>query len=220
MPFFSKEEIIQRMAEKRAEEGSSVRADYNLALIILGAALFEKRLKSGEDYGTHPVHVGMANTRSLKKKIVGILHDVVEDSNWTLDDLRAVGFREEIVAAVDAMTHRDDEGYFDTVFRAGLDLIATDKKIEDLSHNMDMSRHYAMVSPKDVERTNKYKIAHAYLVAIKKGDIRRGTPVLEFVKTSPQFADQVEPLRLAVKYTGAQPPATAGNGGSKASPGP
>lgn len=219
MAFFSKEEIINRMAEKRAELGTGARADYNLALIILGSALFEKRLKSGEDYGTHPVHVGMVNTRSLKKKIVGILHDVVEDSNWELSDLRKVGFRDEIVDAVDCMTHRDDEGYFDTVFRAGMNLIATDKKIEDLSHNMDMSRHYAMVSPKDVERTNKYKIAHAYLVAIKKGDIKRGTAVMDFVKTSPLFAGQDEPQRLAQKYT-MQPPVIAPKGGVGGAPRP
>ncbi len=212
MSFFSKEEIINRMAEKRAAEGQSVRADYNLALIILGSALFEKRLKSGEDYGTHPVHVGMTNTRSLKKKIVGILHDVVEDSDWTLDDLRKVGFREEIVAAVDAMTHRDGELYFDSIQRAGLNLIGTDKKIEDLTHNMDMSRHYGMVSPKDVERTNKYKIAHAYLVAIKKGDIARGTRVIDFVASSPLFAGQDEPMRVALKYT--TPPATPKVAGS------
>jgi hypothetical protein len=201
MAFFTKTEIIERMAQKRAEMGSSVRADYNLALVILGSSLFEKRLKSGDDYGLHPVHVGMTNTRSLKKKIVGILHDVVEDSDWTLDDLRAVGFRAEIVNGVDAMTHRAGELYFDSVRRAGLDLIGTDKKIEDLTHNMDMSRHYGMVSPKDVERTNKYKIAHAYLVAIKKGDIRRGSRVIDFVAASPLFAGQDEALRVARKYT-------------------
>ncbi len=206
MSFFSKEEIIQRMAEKRASEGSNVRADYNLALIILGSALFEKRLKSGEDYGTHPVHVGMSNTRSLKKKIVGILHDVVEDSDWTLDDLRAVGFRAEIVDAVDAMTHREGELYFDSIERAGLNLIGTDKKIEDLTHNMDMSRHYGMVSAKDVERTNKYKISHAYLVGIKKGDVARGSRVIDFVRSSPLFAGDAEALRVALKYT--TPPAT------------
>ncbi len=201
MSFFTKQEIIQRMAEKRAELGQGARADFNLSLIILGSSLFEKRLKSGEDYGTHPVHVGMTNTRSLKKKIVGILHDVVEDSDWTLDDLRAVGFREEIVAAVDAMTHRAGELYFDSILRAGVNLLATDKKIEDLTHNMDHSRNYGMVSPKDVERTNKYKIAHAYLVGIKKGDVVRGTPVIDFVKNGPLFAGQEEPLRVALKYT-------------------
>lgn len=201
MSFFSKEEIIQRMLEKRAEIGSSVRADYNLALIILGSSLFEKRLKSGEDYGTHPVHVGMTNTRSLKKKIVGILHDVVEDSDWTLDDLRAVGFSNEIVDAVDAMTHRDGELYFDSIERAGLNLIGTDKKIEDLTHNMDMSRNYGMVSAKDVERTNKYKIAQAYLVGIKKGDVERGSRVIDFVAASSLFAGQQEPMQVALKYT-------------------
>ena len=101
MSFFTKEEIIDRMVEKRVEFGDGARADFNLALLILGSALFEKRLKSGNDYGEHPVHVGMTNTRSTDKKVIGILHDVVEDSDWTLDDLRTVGFSERIVSAVD-----------------------------------------------------------------------------------------------------------------------
>lgn len=202
MAFFTKQEIISRMAEKRAELRTVARADYNLALIILGSALFEKRLKSGEDYGSHPVHVGMSNTRSLKKKIVGILHDVVEDSDWELDDLRKVGYTEEIVQAVDAMTHREGvERYFDSIERCSLNLIGTDKKIEDLTHNMDMSRHYNMVSAKDVERTNKYKIAHGYLVAVKKGHIPRGFPVKDFVAQNDLFAGQPKAQKIARKYS-------------------
>lgn len=207
MSFFTKQEIIARMIEKRVELGADARADFNLALLILGSALFEKRLKSGEDYGTHPVHVGMTNTRSLKKKIVGILHDVVEDSDWTCDDLRTVGFSDEIVDAVDAMTHRAGELYFDSIERCGLNDIAIDKKIEDLSHNMDMSRHYGMVSAKDVERTNKYKISHAYLVAIKKGDIARGTSVIDFISNDARFSADAEAMRVGVKYSTPKPDA-------------
>ncbi len=141
MSFFSKDEIIARMQEKRAELGADkVRADTNMALLILGSALFENRLKSGRDYGEHPVHVGVSNTRSNSKRIIGLLHDVVEDSDWTVDDLRKVGFSERIVKAVEAMTHTKAEPYFDAIERCSLNPDAVDKKIEDLSHNMDMSR--------------------------------------------------------------------------------
>jgi len=202
MPFFLKREIIARMQEKRAEMGDDARADFNLALLILGSALFENRLKSGKDYGTHPVHVAMANTRSDAKQIIGILHDVVEDSDWVLDDLRAVGFSERIVAGVDGMTHRPGELYFDSIQRCGRNPDSLDKKIEDLSHNMDMSRTPALPKDKDMERLKKYIIAHTYLVAIKKGDIPAGTPVFAFVIVSPEFAAQRdEAVKIAEKYT-------------------
>ena len=201
MSFFTKEEIIDRMVEKRAELGDGARADFNMALLILGSALFDKRLKSGHDYGEHPVHVGMANTRSTDKMIIGILHDVVEDSEWTLDDLSTVGFSERIVFAVDGMTHRPNEPYFGTLQRCGLNIDSIDKKIEDLSHNMDTSRMTSLMTEKDFERTNKYKIALAYLVSIKKGRTAPGTRVIDFVKSCSDFKGDSAAIALAQKYS-------------------
>ena len=201
MPFFTKEEIIDRMVEKRVEFGDGARADFNLALLILGSALFEKRLKSGNDYGEHPVHVGMTNTRSTDKKVIGILHDVVEDSDWTLDDLRTVGFSERIVSAVDGMTHRPNEPYFGTLQRCGLNSDSIDKKIEDLSHNMDASRLTALMTEKEFERTNKYKIALAYLVSVKKGETTPGTTVIDFVMSCSDFKGDTAAITLAQKYS-------------------
>ncbi len=202
MSLFSKDEIIQRLQEKRAELGpDAVRADFNLALVILGSALFEQRLKSGRDYGEHPVHVGMNNTRSNTKRIIGILHDVVEDSDWTLDDLRKAGFSERVVKAVEAMTHTKDEPYFDAIERCSLNEDATDKKIEDLSHNMDMSRTERFSTAKDIERLNKYNISRAFLVAVKKGRVSPGSSIPDFVKTRKDLAGQPAAAELLKKYS-------------------
>lgn len=205
--FFTKQEIIDRMVEKRREMGNDARADFNLALLILGSALFGNKLKSGRDYGEHPIHVGMINTRSHSKQIIGILHDVVEDSDWTLDDLRTVGFSERIVSAVDGLTHRPDELYFDTVERGSKNPDTVDRKIEDLSHNMDTSRNTALITEKDVERIHKYTIARAYLVSIKQGDTQPGSPVAAFVATDPDFVKQPRAAEIVKKYSTPKAPA-------------
>ncbi len=183
---FTKQEIIDRALEKKAAD-PNYRADLNLALLILSSALFDKRLWSGRDYGEHPLHVGMSNTRSNTKKIIGILHDVVEDSDWTLDDLRKVGYSERIVAAVDAMTHRDGERYFDSIERCSLNADGVDKKIEDLSHNMDTSRNERFLKQKDVDRLNKYSLSRAFLLAVKKKKVEPGSSIVDFVKSRPDF---------------------------------
>lgn len=202
MPFFSREEIIQRMQEKRAELGDdAARADTNLALIILGSALFENRLKSGRDYGEHPLHVGVSNTRSNTKRIIGLLHDVVEDSDWTIDDLRKVGFSERVVRGVEAMTHAKGEHYFDAIERCSLNPDAVDKKIEDLTHNMDMSRSGKFTSDKDVERLNKYTVSRAFLVAVKKGQVMPGSSIPDFVRSRQDMSSAPVVPPLLKKYS-------------------
>ncbi len=214
MPFFTKEEIKARMKTLQQEKGPVIaNADLNLALIILGSALFENKLKSGEDYGLHPLVVGMSDTRSNTKKIIGFLHDVVEDSDWTLDDLREIGFAERIVDGVNAMTRRAKEGelYFDFVERCSLNSDAVDKKIEDLSHNMDMSRNEQFITAQDTDRTNKYVIARAYLVAIKKEQISAGSSIVDFISSRDDLNTPVAQtlLQQHSKYVSAAPLVTA-----------
>ncbi len=203
MELFSKEEIIFKVQALRKAYGpDAFRADLNMALGILGWALIDKKLKSGEDYGLHPIHVGMSNTRSNTKRIIGILHDVVEDSFWDLESLEFVGFSKRIVDAVDGLTHREDEYYFDSIKRCSLNKDSVDKKIEDLSHNLDQSRNNLLLNNKDIERIQKYKISLAYLVDIKKGKIEAGSPIIDFIKTSPDFIEQENiALQIVEKFS-------------------
>ncbi len=90
---------------------------------------------NGEPYITHPQRV----SDSLKgdpARIVGWLHDVVEDSDTTLDDLWAEGFENEVVDAVEAVTKKKDETYLDFILRAKKNKIGTMVKIADIKDNL------------------------------------------------------------------------------------
>lgn len=203
--FFTKEEIIQRADQIRAEYGAdNMRADFNLALIILGSSLFQQKLRSGHDYGVHPVTIAMRNTHSTTKQIIKLLHDVVEDSDndWTLDDLRRVGFSERIVLGVDAMTHRPGELYFDGQERCSQNPDGLDNKIEDQKHNMELARNQCFMEEKDVERNDKYSISHAYNVAVKKGLVKAGSSLPAFARQHPEFSKRPERLEYMLnKYS-------------------
>ncbi len=92
------------------------------------------------------------------EKIVAILHDVVEDSEVTLEVLKNEGFSEIILEAVDCLTRRNNESYMDFIKRCKQNEIARVVKIEDLLDNSDLSR-IPNPSKKDFERVKKYEQA-------------------------------------------------------------
>ena len=119
--------------------------------------------KSGRPYVEHLSFVA-EHVRGDDAKTVAWLHDIVEDTHITLDDLRREGFPEHIVAAVDAHTHRAGEDYLDYVRRAAANPLARQVKIQDVLHNMDLSR-LPSPGPRDVERLHaKYIPALRILV--------------------------------------------------------
>ena len=133
--------------------------------IALAAAAHDRQLdKAGAPYILHPIRM-MMRARTEDERIVALLHDVVEDSELTLDALRLEGFPEHIVSAVDAMTHREGESYDEFVDRAAADPIAKNVKILDLEDNMDTTR-LEHVTDRDVERLNKYRATHQKLTLI------------------------------------------------------
>jgi (p)ppGpp synthase/HD superfamily hydrolase len=117
--------------------------------------------KAGEPYILHPLRV-MLKMNTNAERIVAVLHDLIEDTNWTLDELRAEGFPEEIVAGVEAMTHGPNEAYEDYVLRAGRNAIARQVKLADLEDNSDLSR-IPHPTEKDHARIEKYRRAFALL---------------------------------------------------------
>lgn len=120
--------------------------------------------KYGNPYILHPLRV-MGMGRTDEEKIVGILHDVVEDSDWTFDDLRREGFSERIIAALDCVTKRsEDEDYDKFVARTRKNPLAIRVKLNDLTDNMDI-RRMKEVKEKDVKRLNKYLRAYRLLAA-------------------------------------------------------
>lgn len=117
--------------------------------------------KAGAPYILHPLRV-MLRCSTPEARIVAVLHDLVEDTDTTIEDLRAEGFSEAVLAGLAAVTKRTGESYMDFVSRAALDPIGRLVKVADLLDNSDMSR-ISSPTAKDLERVEKYRLALAVL---------------------------------------------------------
>jgi (p)ppGpp synthase/HD superfamily hydrolase len=110
--------------------------------------------KNGGPYILHPLRV-MFRVETDVERIVAVLHDVVEDTGRTFDDLRALGFSEEVLQALDCVTKRAGENYEDFVERSASNPIAHRVKLADIEDNMDVRRLPA-VGDKDYARLQRY----------------------------------------------------------------
>lgn len=121
--------------------------------------------KAGNPYILHPLRVMFAQN-TIGAMIVGVLHDVVEDSAWTFDRLRAEGYNEDVLAALDRVTKRDGENYDDFISRSSGHPISRAVKLADLMDNMDVTR-LNVITAKDEARLAKYRAAHARLESLR-----------------------------------------------------
>ncbi len=163
--------------------------ELNVALFIASVALHGKKTWDGLDYDLHYLTVGLSNTQSRTKMVIGILHDVIEDSEWTLDDLRKVGFSERVVNGVDGVTKRNNEYYFDFIRRCSLNQDSIDVKLQDLKDNMRVSRNPGFPTPKQLHKQCAYIVSYQYLLAVKRGDIAQGAAINDFLKQRPDLYD-------------------------------
>lgn len=113
--------------------------------------------KGGVEYIYHPITVALKCTTD-DEKIVALLHDVVEDTPMTFDDLREAGFPEYIIEALDAITRRKPQeqtgdGRWEYIKRCKANPIARVVKIADLEHNSDLRP--AIKSQAKIRRKNK-----------------------------------------------------------------
>ena len=114
--------------------------------------------KGGKAYILHPISV-MMRVETEEEKIVAILHDVVEDTDWTFDALRKEGFSETVIEALETVTkYSEEEDYDDFIQRSLKNDIGRKVKIIDLRENLDVT-WIGELYPKDIERINKYKRA-------------------------------------------------------------
>ena len=127
--------------------------------------MFEKQKdqkdKSGLPYVFHPYTVAESMSNELSTT-AAILHDVVEDTDVTIEDLEQMGFPKDVTDALKLLSHSDDVSYTDYIKQVALNTIAREVKMADLRHNMDITR-LNDVSKEDLERVEKYKIAYKYL---------------------------------------------------------
>ena len=113
--------------------------------------------KSGLPYVFHPFHVA-EQMKDEDTTIVALLHDILEDTSLTVDDLREYGFSEEVIAAVAVLCHDPETDYLDYIAKVKKNRIAAAVKLEDLKHNSDLTR-LDEVTAKDIKRNEKYKKA-------------------------------------------------------------
>lgn len=119
--------------------------------------------KVGQPYIGHPLRVMEMGTTE-EEKIVGVLHDVVEDSDWTFERLAAEGFSTEILDALRCVTKlSESEPYDKFIQRVKANPLAVKVKINDLTDNMDI-RRLVYISEKDVKRLRKYLKAYRQLL--------------------------------------------------------
>jgi (p)ppGpp synthase/HD superfamily hydrolase len=121
--------------------------------------------RNGLPYVLHPLKLCL-DVATTPERIVAVLHDVVEDSAVTLEDLRKEGFTEEIIAALDLLTHRKEVPYEDYVEKIAGNPLARTVKLADLRHNMDLTR-VTSLGPSDSARFEKYHRAWVRLSRIE-----------------------------------------------------
>lgn len=132
-------------------------ADTKKALKLCFEAHKNQVDKSGLPYVFHPFHLA-EEMRDENTVIVALLHDVVEDTSYTLDDLRAMGFSAEILEALALMTHASAVPYLEYIAALKKNPIASAVKLADLRHNSDLSR-LDEIDEKALARKEKYETA-------------------------------------------------------------
>ena len=132
-----------------------------MAMKLCFAAHKDQLDKSGLPYVFHPFHLAEQMTDELTT-VTALLHDVVEDTPYALEDLRQMGFPEEVMEALRLLTHDDDTPYLDYVVRLKDNPIARAVKLADLRHNSDMTR-LDHVDDWALKRAEKYQKAIALL---------------------------------------------------------
>lgn len=117
--------------------------------------------KAGQPYILHPLRV-MLQVSEPHERMAAALHDVVEDTEVSLEALREQGFPLEVVEAVGTLTKRDGETRLQAAKRAGANPIARMVKIADVSDNLD-TRRLKKLTPEDKARLQEYREVLSYL---------------------------------------------------------
>lgn len=110
--------------------------------------------RSGIPYIMHPIHLA-EQMRSEDACVVAMLHDVLEDTDATLEELCAEGFTETQLTALQLLTHDEAVPYMDYIRNIKENKLAKTVKLADLAHNSDLTR-LDTVTEKDLERNRKY----------------------------------------------------------------
>ncbi|ELU5587519.1 GTP pyrophosphokinase [Clostridium perfringens] len=141
--------------------GKSLEEQLEQAIKLASIKHYGQKDKANKPYIFHLLYV-MNNVNDLNAKIVGVLHDILEDTDITRNDLLNYGFSKEIVIAVEILTKPKNQKYMDYIENIKSNNVAKKVKLIDLKHNMDLTR-LSEISDKDLKRTIKYLEAYKRL---------------------------------------------------------
>lgn len=133
------------------------------AIELAARAHAGQRDKGGHPYILHPLRV-MQAVSGEAERIAAVLHDIVEDTAITFDDLLAEEFSVEVVDAVRLLTKFDGETREQAARRIVRNPIARAVKLADIADNMDLSR-IPNPTERDFERLRQYEVARGILLA-------------------------------------------------------
>ncbi len=132
-------------------------SDLQTALLIAAQAHHGQKRKNGLPYLLHPFQV-MLRMKTDKEMIVAILHDLIEDTAITLGDLKAKGFSDDLLSALDLLTKKRGQTYDEYIAAISQNLLARAVKIADLEDNMNLSE-LPEVADKELSRLWKFRKA-------------------------------------------------------------
>ena len=119
--------------------------------------------KSGMPYVTHPLHLA-EQMEDEDSTVAALLHDVVEDTQYTIEDLESMGFGETVTDALKLLTHDNKVPYLEYVRAIRSNPVAKKVKLADLAHNSDLTRLDHEPTAKDLARVEKYQKAREILL--------------------------------------------------------
>lgn len=139
--------------EKMLARGIAIASDAHLNQLDMG----------GNPYILHPLRI-MNNLKSYGFEVmaIGVMHDVLEDSSYTTDDLLNEGFSARVVNTLTLLTHMGDQSYEDYILGISKNLDAILVKLEDIKDNSDITRLKGLRA-KDFDRIKKYHTAYTFL---------------------------------------------------------
>jgi (p)ppGpp synthase/HD superfamily hydrolase len=143
------------------------------AILIATEALDGQFDKGGKPYILHPLHF-MKQLKQLMFDVqlatIAVLHDVVEDSDITIEDLEEYGFSYRVLHALELLTHKSNDTYFEYIDKISGNYDAIRVKRKDLQHNLDVTRlkDKYQLSEKDMVRIAKYNKAFIILTKAKR----------------------------------------------------
>ncbi len=209
-----------RLMPLMAEAMQTKRMSYVQAAVMLAVNCHAmERRRTGERYLDHIMAVAADPELNARQRVVAIMHDVIENSNYTLADLESMGFPKSLLKSLEHVTKRKDEKvYLHFIQRVSLDDDALAVKMADIHHNSSdaLTEKDPAKLEKYLKKREKYAVALEYLEAVKMGEITAGSSIEKFARDRGIY--QASHFVAEVKESSVQPPPALPPAAATASP--